>query len=129
MDKLTFAALREANLARLPLFKNRNGEPAHTEPDGSDWTPNDWMTALAGEVGEAANILKKVRRGDSTMDESREALAKELADAVIYLDLLAFRCGIHLSGAVMDKWNEVSARIGVDVRLTPVGPVDIGSGL
>lgn len=129
MQSLTFNALREANLARLPMFKNSKGEPAHELADGSDWSPNDWGIAVCGEVGEAANFLKKVRRGDMTMDEARPLIAKELADAVTYLDLLANRCGIDLGRATMDKWNEVSARIGVDVRLTPMGPVDVGSGL
>ena len=28
------------------------------------WTPTDWATALAGEVGELCNLIKKFRRGD-----------------------------------------------------------------
>lgn len=31
-DGLTFNALRNANIARLPLFKNSKGEPAHSDP-------------------------------------------------------------------------------------------------
>lgn len=38
---LTFAELREANIARLPQFKNKHGEPAHSQPDGSDWSISD----------------------------------------------------------------------------------------
>lgn len=116
-DALTFDALRQANLARLPQFKNAKGELAHANPDGSDWSPNDWLTAVAGELGEAANILKKVRRGDLTMDEARVALAKEFADVVTYLDILAFQCGVDLDDAVPAKFNEVSERVGCDVRL------------
>ncbi len=27
-----------------------------------DWTPQDWALAMAGEVGELCNLLKKVKR-------------------------------------------------------------------
>lgn len=114
---LTFSALRYANLARLPLFKNAKGEPAHSEPDGSDWTPGEWSNAVVGEVGEAANLIKKVRRGDLTMEEARPKLAKEFADAVTYLDILAYQCGIDLGQATLEKWNEVSERVDVDLRI------------
>lgn len=118
-DGLSFNVLREANKARLPQFKNAVGEPAHSEPDGSDWSLSDWMTALAGEVGEAANILKKVKRGDIPMEKAREELAKEFADIVTYLDILAMRAGVDLGQATMDKFNEVSRRVGSTIRVQP----------
>jgi len=121
MSKLTFDDLRQANIARLPTFKNSKGLPAHSEPDGSDWSLNDWCTAVTGEVGEAANILKKIRRGDVSLDEARPSLAKELADAQTYLDILAFRAGIDLGQATIDKFNEVSERVDSPVRLNPIG--------
>lgn len=117
MNGLEFQALRKANIARLPTFRNGKGEPAHSESDGSDWSLGEWVAALVGEVGEAANIIKKVRRGDITMDEARPALAKELADVQTYLDILAFRCGVDLGQATLDKFNEVSERVGSPVRL------------
>lgn len=117
MNGLEFQALRKANIARLPTFKNGKGEPAHSEPDGSDWSLGEWVAALVGEVGEAANIIKKVRRGDITLDEARPVLAKELADVQTYLDILAFRCGVDLGQATLDKFNEVSERVGSPIRL------------
>ena len=114
---LTFTALREANVLRLPEFKNAKGEPAHSKPDGSDWLLSGWSNAVLGELGEAANIIKKVERGDLSLDEARGALAKELADAVTYLDILAFRSGIDLGDAVLGKWNEISRRVGSSLRL------------
>jgi len=50
MSGLTFKVLRSANLARLPLFKNSNGEPAHADPMGRDWTPAQWLQAIVGEL-------------------------------------------------------------------------------
>lgn len=117
-DSLTFAELRRANLQRLPLFKNRKGEPAHNQPDGSDWKLSAWSNATLGELGELANIIKKIERGDLTLDEARPLIAQELADTATYLDLLAFRAGVDLGEAVIDTFNKVSIRVGCDVFLT-----------
>src|SRR5690606_3307447 len=84
---LTFDALRQANTMRLPQFKNGKGEPAHSQPDGSDWCLAQWCNAVLGELGEAANIIKKVERGDLSLDEARQSLADEYADVACYLDI------------------------------------------
>lgn len=116
-DGLSFNTLRGANIKRLPTFKNAKGEPAHSEPDGSDWCLAQWCNAVTGELGEAANIIKKVDRGDLTLEEARPALAKEFADVVTYLDILAMRAGVDLGEATKDKFNEVSIRVGSPVRI------------
>jgi NTP pyrophosphatase (non-canonical NTP hydrolase) len=125
--RLSFFALREANLARLPLFKNAQGRPAHpvdgSLPHGFDWSLTDWMTAVAGETGELANVVKKVRRGDMTMNEARAKLAQEAADIVIYLDLFAYRAGFRLDLAVQDTWNNKSRELDLGVRLNHNGCV------
>lgn len=106
---LTFNTLRDANIARLPLFKRADGKAAHATFDGSDWPPASWLQAVIGELGEYANLRKKVERGDLTLDEARPRLASELADVVVYLDILAYRLGINLGEAVMTTWNKKSA--------------------
>lgn len=116
-DGLTFNTLRGGNIARLPEFKNAKGGPAHSKADGSDWTPAQWLQAVVGELGEYANIRKKVERGDLTLNEARWHLSDELADVVIYLDILAYQLGIDLGSAVMDKWNRTSRRVGSNIRL------------
>lgn len=118
---LEFKQLREANLDRLPKFKNARGKPAHSKADGSDWRLSGWCNAVLGELGEAANIIKKIERGDMTLDEARERLGKELADVITYVDILAFRIGVDLGEVVMKKFNEVSIRVGVDTRLDELG--------
>ena len=118
MDKrMTFGALRAANVARLPRFKNRKGEPAHSQPDGSDWALSTWCNAVLGELGELANLVKKVERGDLTLDEARQELGKECADVVTYLDILAFRIGVDLGDETRRKFNEVSKRVDCDVHI------------
>jgi NTP pyrophosphatase (non-canonical NTP hydrolase) len=119
MNKLTFAVLRQANLLWLPLFKNAKGRPAHSQPDGSDWSKPEWCNAVLGELGELANLLKKVQRGDMTMDEARPAIGKELADVQTYLDILAFQCGVDLGDATVEKFNEVSDRVDCGVFIVP----------
>lgn len=93
---LRFSTLRAANVKRLPLFKNGKGEPAHSRFDGSDWSLNDWLTAILGELGETANVIKKVRRGDVSILEARPDIANELSDVMIYSDLLAYRLDFRL---------------------------------
>jgi NTP pyrophosphatase (non-canonical NTP hydrolase) len=110
---LTFHALRIANLLRLPQFKNAKGEYTNH----GDWKLSAWSNAALGELGEAANIIKKIERGDFSLEEARENLGKELADVVTYVDLLADKAGIDLGLAVKNKFNEVSDRVGCDIKI------------
>lgn len=114
---LSFRTLREANVRRLPEFKNALGEPAHSCGDGSDWKLSAWCNAVCGELGEAANLIKKIERGDFTLAAARQDLADELADVATYLDLLAFRAGVDLGRAVREKFNRVSERANANVRI------------
>ena len=116
MANLTFQELREANIKRAKVFKNRKGQVVH--PGGiMDWTLSQWSNALAGELGESANLIKKIERGDFTLLEIQEELAKELADVQCYLSILAIRAGIDLCEATRSKFNEVSDRVGCDIKL------------
>lgn len=116
-SELKFRTLREANQARMPQFKNPHGETKHS---GGDWSLNDWMTGLTGEVGETANLLKKVRRQDFTLEQVRDELSDELADIAIYLDLLAWQAGIDLGAAVVRKFNAKSKDIGAPVFIDEI---------
>ncbi|MHA2045159.1 MAG: nucleoside triphosphate pyrophosphohydrolase family protein [Candidatus Thorarchaeota archaeon] len=56
---------------------------------------NYTIHGLTGEAGELANKWKKVIRDDDCVltEESREAMAKELADVLWYLSACAFELG------------------------------------
>lgn len=110
--------LTEASMERLKDFKNAHGETIHTEPNGSDWSLTDWFTALTGEVDEVGGIIKKIRRGDVTLEEAYFDLADELADVFCYLVILAERSGINLEYATVRKFNEVSRYIGSEIRVS-----------
>lgn len=104
---LTFDELSKCNLERC--------EQSYHPVD--DWSPSDWLTCVMGEVGELAHLFKDERRGDYV---SKRAIARELADIVIYLDLLAQRLSVNLGDAVVEKFNITSRNIGSDVRLEDV---------
>jgi hypothetical protein len=89
---LTFNTLRAANAARLPLFTNRHGQPAHSQPDGSDWSPAMWFTALLGELGELAETRVLYDNGTIDFDTYRNRVQAEAADVVTYLDIFCRRC-------------------------------------
>ena len=114
---LSFRTLRQANEQRMPHFKNKKGLPAHTEADGSDWSPAQWLQAIVGELGEYANLRKKFERGDFDKAEFDKEARKELADVVCYLDILAKQLNIDLGAAVIEKFNEVSLRVGSPVYI------------
>lgn len=88
----------------------------------SSWTLSDWMTAVTGELGEAANIVKKLNRcrdgipgNVESESQLREMLADEIADTVIYLDLLAQAAGFDLETIRDTKFDKTSRKIGYTV--------------
>jgi NTP pyrophosphatase (non-canonical NTP hydrolase) len=78
------------------------------------WQPWEWSNAMAGEVGEVCNLTKKMLRNEVI---NTEEIAKEIADVIIYADLLAARLGIDLEEAIIEKFNEVSKRRKSDIFL------------
>lgn len=117
---ISFAALRQANIERR---NQQAGEHAFSHR----WTPIEWALAFIGEAGEVCNAVKKWnRRPNDTDPEVKQKVAnigKELADTIVYADLLAEELGIDLGAAVLHKFNEVSTRVGSNVFLTPGGGV------
>lgn len=110
---LTFDAFRKANVTRCVKW----------HPEGIDsWSPSDWMTAVTGELGELASLLKMRNRErdglpGNKFSPSKKQVADELADVLTYLDLLAEVLGVDLGAAVVEKFNEVSERVGFPDRI------------
>jgi NTP pyrophosphatase (non-canonical NTP hydrolase) len=75
-----------------------------------DWTPNDWALAVAGEVGELCNLLKKIKRGDFLLGDQRQNVLRECADVFCYLDLLMSSLDADTGAEVLKKFDEVSDR-------------------
>lgn len=75
---------------------------------------------LAGEVGEACNVVKKLERERHGWRGSRatlDDLAQELADVVICASLCAVTAGIDLDAAVVAKFNATSEKQGLRTML------------
>jgi hypothetical protein len=109
MLKAMHYTLRSANIARNTQW------PGSSRIDGS-FRGNE----LAGEVGEACNIIKKLERERLDIPGSRtslDGLAWELADIVICADLVGMHYGIDLGDAVWFKFNQTSAKMCFDTML------------
>jgi NTP pyrophosphatase (non-canonical NTP hydrolase) len=111
---LTLRTLHEANIARQ-----------------AEWCPDQVPdlsfrgNELAGETGEACNVIKKLERERQGWRGSRATLAdlaEELADVVICADLCAVTAGIDLDAAVVAKFNATSDKVGISVRLPDALP-------
>ncbi len=92
--------------------------------DLESWSLSDWGVALAGEVGELCNVIKKLNRVRDLMQqrETNEGMLQhnikmEIGDVYVYLDLVARRAGLNLEDCVRDTFNRISEREGFPERL------------
>lgn len=106
--KLDLKKFRELSVARAKEgFKTYDNVPV-----------TFFTTALAGELGELCNLIKKLERAKvggldagtnhKAKDISKELLAEEIGGTLIYLDLLASLLDIDLEEAVIKTFNEKS---------------------
>lgn len=107
----------------------------HNGPQGIDeWSLTDWFTAMTGELGEAANVVKKLRRiqgnlanineGDRQIIGIAEAAGKaqhELADTFIYMVIVAHQLtkmgAPEFSQAIRKAFNAKSREYGFPERV------------
>lgn len=109
---ITFGLFSEAN-------RKRCESPQGFNHALSGWSTSDWFLAALGELGEAANIAKKLNRvrdgipgNKETPEELRAKLRHELGDVFVYLDLLAQSLGFTIGDAAAEVFNNKSAEIG-----------------
>jgi NTP pyrophosphatase (non-canonical NTP hydrolase) len=113
MKKMTKKKAREPLTFRH--FHAVNTARAHADIKHShSWIPLAWGGALAGEVGELCNYLKKMARGDKI---KKQALAHEIGDIMTYLSLLSDQLDIDMEAAIIEKFNIVSKRWGSKYKL------------
>lgn len=107
---LSFSKLRRSNIERQ-----------HEWDSDSQISLSYRGNELAGETGEACNIIKKLERerlGIKGSRATREELAEELSDIIICVDLIAMHEGIDLEESVRNKFNATSKKVGLKTRLT-----------
>jgi NTP pyrophosphatase (non-canonical NTP hydrolase) len=88
-----------------------------------------WTTALAGEVGELCNMIKKLQRVEkggvdggssyTAKDINKEMLKEEIGGIAIYLDLMASLLDINLEEAIIDTFNSKSKKYGFEQFVKP----------
>lgn len=110
---LSFEKFRVANVARCTKW----------HPAGiNSWSPSDWLTAIAGELGELASLVKMMNRERDGLPgnkfvPTKKHVADEIADVLTYLDLFAASFDIDLGKAATEKFNEISERVGFPDRI------------
>ena len=110
---LTFDGFRSANVKRCLKW----------HPNGIEsWSPSDWLTAVTGELGELASLLKMRNRErdglvGNKFSPTDKQIEHEVADVLTYLDLLAYVLGVDMGRAAAEKFNEVSERNGFTDRI------------
>jgi len=116
---LTFNELQIVNTQRSHAWHDK----------GKTWTLADWGNALAGEVGELCNIIKKIRRietgvavreTEADIKKLKEEAALEVADVIIYADLIATELGVFTGDIVQKKFNITSDQFGFPQKLSNI---------
>jgi len=84
-----------------------------------DWTIADWMCGLAGETGELANEIKKLRRHElgvkkekRSKEEIMKAIESEIPDVLIYLMMICNKLDVDPWELTRKKFNEVCDKLG-----------------
>lgn len=90
------------------------------------WTPERWITAIVGELGEMANNVKKefrakdgsvgILKGES-LENLHEEIEKEWADTMLYMILFAGYNNINPSEAIRKVFNAKSEQLRFKERL------------
>lgn len=118
---LSIQQIVEQSVSRAKRWHNGNVD---------EWTPLEWAAAMCGEAGEAANAAKKLKRltdniasinetGRNLTDipSAKQAVAKEVADTILYAVLLAHVVGADLEKELILVFNRKSDEYGFPERL------------
>ena len=116
-NSLTFDAFLKANIERCNAGFGHKLE---------DWSLLEWGGACAGEIGEACNKAKKLKRFDTGIKSNKpgenqkallDAMGKEIADAVVYAFLWFAAAGLDPAEYVRKVFNDKSDEIGSDIKI------------
>lgn len=119
---LTIDGLNQANLSRVKGW--------HGEEGLGTWSALEWAGAMAGEAGEACNAAKKLKRIEDsmmninesarsllTLEDANLAVAREVADTIIYGLLLIVKVGHDPEHIIREVFNQKSEEYGFDERV------------
>lgn len=116
---ITFREFSDAN-------RERCESPQGFNHSLGSWDTSDWFVAMVGELGEAANVAKKLNRvrdgipgNKETPDQLKDKLRRELGDVFVYPDLMAQAHGFNIADAAVEVFNSKSVEIGYPKTLKP----------
>lgn len=117
LNGLINSKLNIADFSELSAERAENGFKTYRNVPITYWT-----TALAGEVGELCNMIKKIERvknggidGGSSYTAaslSKDNLAEEIGGIFIYLNLLSRLLDVDMEEAIIDTFNSKSDKYG-----------------
>lgn len=115
----------KAHRMTLRRFQELNARrcPEAFDHELNAWSLAEWSNALAGEVGEACNITKKIKRKlegiggrwaarDPDVDVLLARLSDELGDVLAYAALLASAADLDLWTCAARKFDHISQEAG-----------------
>jgi len=98
--------------------------------DIHQWSVLEWAGAMAGETGECCNAAKKLRRLENgiasinepgrnlaSINQAKQAVAKEVADTILYAVLVAAAVDVNLEQVLIEIFNKKSEEYGFPERL------------
>ena len=114
----------------ITKFQQINAERAKRwhKGDRSQWNLLEWSGAMAGEVGEACNVAKKIRRLDLHLPNKEVGIDKgdlqllkyklgcEIADSIIYGCIILSELGFDSSLMIASIFNQKSVEYGFPER-------------
>ncbi len=107
----------------LSALNKKRCEQDFKEPlNNTGWDPIRWALTIAEETGEVAEAVLGAFGGKKAKAHlGVKHIGEEIADVVIYCDLLATRLGLSLEDIVIKKFNKKSRKIGSKIKLDSRG--------
>ena len=95
------------NLINSFLVSLSNPSAILFEIDNKNIEPLEHLiVCMLGEFGEFSNLVKKVKRGDFTLNEVKEQINEEFIDIFIYLIKVSNQLNINIENEYLNKMSK-----------------------
>lgn len=97
-------------MTRRALDLRARYEALERETFGRPWSLEELTLGLVGDIGDLAKLVQ-AHEGVREIDDARQALEHELADALWSLMVIADRCDVDLAEAFGKTMDDLDARV------------------